>query len=145
MQRRSTTAAASEKPVRRWPAIACLILYWLVLCLATHLRNPWPAGGAPTYPDKLVHFTAYGILAALAVFALVGPRSNRGLGSLVRRTAMILGLVIGYGLLDEFTQPLTGRDFEWLDWAADIGGAVCGTLLATLWRWKGLRNASGRL
>ena len=142
MQQRSTTAAACEKPARRWPAIACLILYWLALCLATHLRNPWPAGGTPTYPDKLVHFTAYGILAALAVFALIGPRSSRGRGSLVRRAAVIWCAVVVYGLLDEFTQPLTGRDFEWLDWAADIGGATCGTLLATLWRWRGGRIAS---
>ena len=136
MQQRSATVVASDKPARKWLAIACLILYWLALCLATHLRNPWPAGGTPTYPDKLVHFTAYGILAALAVLALVGPRASRGRGPLVRRAAAILAVVVAYGLIDEFTQPLTGRDFEWLDWAADIGGAACGTLLALIWRWR---------
>jgi len=119
--------------------MVCLAVYWLVLFLATHWRNPWPRGGTPSYPDKLVHFTAYGILAGLAVYAIGNRLSVRGLA---KRAAAILAVVIAYGLLDEFTQPLTGRDFEWLDWAADIGGAVCGTLLATLWRWNELRIVS---
>jgi VanZ family protein len=45
-----------------------------------------------------------------------------------------LAAVITYGLLDEFTQPLTGRDFDWFDWAADIGGAAVGAALSMLWR-----------
>jgi VanZ family protein len=44
----------------------------------------------------------------------------------------VLAAVIAYGLLDEFTQPWTGRDFDWFDWAADIGGATCGAAISML-------------
>lgn len=130
----ASTIAAEKRPASR-RALACLALYWLVLCLATHWRNPWPPGGTPSYPDKLVHFTAFGLLAGLAVYVLGNRHTGRGLA---RRAAAIWAVVALYGLLDEFTQPLTGRDFEWLDWAADISGAACGALLATLWRWRGV-------
>jgi VanZ family protein len=36
---------------------------------------------------------------------------------------------MAFGLLDEATQPLTGRDFDWFDWLADILGAVTGLIV----------------
>lgn len=134
MHDRTTSSTASEKATASWQALACLVLYWLALCLATHWRNPWPPGGTPSYPDKLVHFTAYGVLAGLAVYALGKWLASRGRTLSAWHAAAILATIVAYGLLDEFTQPLTGRDFEWLDWAADTGGAACGTLLAFYWR-----------
>jgi VanZ family protein len=40
--------------------------------------------------------------------------------------------LIGYGVLDETTQPLAGRSCELGDWLADVSGAVLGMLLMTL-------------
>lgn len=144
MHDRTTSSTASEKTTASRQALACLILYWLGLCLATHWRNPWPPGGTPSYPDKLVHFTAYGVLAGLAVYALGKWLSSRGRSLAAWHAAAILATIVAYGLLDEFTQPLTGRDFEWLDWAADINGAASGMLLALLWRRKEFRYANRR-
>ena len=134
MQDSTVASKIAAKPQAPRRAIASLAVYWLVLCLATHWRNPWPRGGAPSYPDKLVHFTAYGILAALAVYVLGKLLASRGRGLTGWHAAAIWAVVVAYGLLDEFTQPLTGRDFEWLDWAADIGGAACGMLIAMVWQ-----------
>jgi VanZ family protein len=132
MPDKPVTPPIVEKPGRsRWPLV-CLGGYWLVLCAATHWPNPWPAGGTPQYPDKLVHFTAYGILAFLAVFALGACCPNQSRRACAWRSLAVLAAVIAYGLLDEFTQPWTGRDFDWFDWAADIGGATCGAAISLL-------------
>jgi VanZ family protein len=68
--------------------------------------------------DKLLHFTAYFGLAALAAWSL---RSRRAL------LCAVLGLIAFGGLL-EIIQGFTGRDAEWLDEAANIMGAVLGAL-----------------
>ena len=39
-----------------------------------------------------------------------------------------LGLA-SYALLDEATQPLTGRNFDWFDWTADMVGILGGFLV----------------
>ena len=141
MQPTSEILPHVDRPARaRWPFVA-LACYWLVLCLATHWPNPWPAGGTPQYPDKLVHFTAYGILAFLAVFALGACCPSQNRRAWAWRSLAVLAAVIAYGLLDEFTQPLTGRDFDWFDWAADIGGAMLGGALSKIWLPRCRRNS----
>ncbi len=130
---RTAPSSPSSNPSRpRWPLV-CVAAYWCVLFLATHWPNPFPPGGTPKYPDKLVHFTAYAGLALLGVLALA--RAPAGTRRRVSgwRSMGVLALVVGYGLFDEITQPVTGRDFEWLDWAADCAGATTGTILSILW------------
>lgn len=107
-----------------------LAAYWLFLVVLTHWPNPWPNQGEPAHLDKLVHFTLYGVLAALAAGALArrGSRAN---------TWAMLGVLlmaVAFGLIDETTQPYTGRDFDWWDWLADGLGAVSGLLLLSAWR-----------
>jgi VanZ family protein len=104
----------------------------LLLVLATHWPNPFPPEKDPRYPDKLVHFVAYAVLAFLAV-----PVISRVMSGDKRRFQVALLLswvaVAAFGLLDETTQPLTGRDFEWFDWLADSLGAACGLACGRVW------------
>jgi VanZ family protein len=107
--------------------------YWLLLVLATHWPNPWPRGKGPEYPDKLVHFTAYAVLAFLVV--PISAAKAKSAGRRRQWTGFLAAwiAVATWGLVDEATQPLTDRDFEWLDWLADCIGAVCGLAIGSVW------------
>jgi VanZ family protein len=99
--------------------IVLLVGYWVALVVATHL----PPRDVPNtgINDKLQHFAAYAILATLLV--------------LTTRTRTMKGVIIAiaicliYGALDEWTQPLVGRDCELLDWLADAIGAIVGAVV----------------
>jgi VanZ family protein len=117
--------------------------YWLLLALVTHWPNPWPRGKAPAYPDKLVHFAAYVVLAFFALPVVAGLASASDPRGLRRCFLMTFVALSSYGLLDETTQPLTGRDFEWLDWLADSLGVFCGLAIASLW-WQFRTKRNGR-
>jgi VanZ family protein len=120
----SSREARMRGPMARW----ILGGYWLLLVLSTHWPNSWTFGGEPSYPDKPVHFLAYSVLAFLALAASrAAATSDRRRFWLV--TLAIWFAVVVFGLVDETTQPLTGRDFEWFDWLADIAGATCGLAL----------------
>ena len=65
--------ARKTKRARRW-----LMVFWLLLVALTHFPNPYPRRGEPEHYDKVVHFSLYGVLAALALIvylfvALVRP------------------------------------------------------------------------
>lgn len=107
-----------------------LLVYWPLLLVGTHL----PAGpGASTLPisDKLIHFTAYAILAGLAYFWLRG----RGLSWI--RVMMLLWFALAlHGIADELTQsPVPGRSPDPLDALADTAGISVGLLLARALDW----------
>lgn len=92
-----------------WPTLALVI--WGEL-------TPQLPDFVPHAPDKVLHFTAYFVLAALAVLFL------RTRGAAV---GAILGLVALGGML-EILQGLTGRDPEWLDELANACGAGLGAI-----------------
>ncbi|MEX2561510.1 MAG: VanZ family protein [Pirellulales bacterium] len=107
-----------------------LAVYWPLLLIATH----WPRVDLPLQPrtlhlDKLVHFSAYLVLAALVALSLPG-RPLAATRRVWTTMLALLALVSAAALLDEWTQPWTGREFEWFDWLADTAGAACGLLLA---------------
>jgi VanZ family protein len=103
-----------------------------LLVLATHWPNPWSPSKSVRYPDKLVHFAAYTVLAFLV--ARVIGRITFGKRNRFRSALLFSWVAVAaFGLLDETTQPLTGRDFEWLDWLADGMGAACGLALGCAW------------
>lgn len=115
--------------------VICLSVYWLVLCTLTHL----PAGDLPHVEvnDKLEHFTA---------FALLGFLLNVVLRQVTRRHGdwLTLAIVLVYGALDEWLQPLTGRSCEFSDWLADGAGAAIGVVLCNLMRltWNAVATRS---
>lgn len=70
-----------------------------------HILPPW---------DKLVHFGYYAVLTVLLIVA------GGGRGVLI--AALV---VIGVGAADElFQSTVPQRQAEWLDFGADIGGAL---------------------
>lgn len=111
---------------RRW-----LLGFVATLVLLTHVPGRLLHGmKEPRHWDKVVHFGLYATLAILALRALA-PRSaaSEPRWAAFARCAGVLLCVAAFGLLDEATQPFTGRDFDWFDWLADgvgaLGGMIC--------------------
>lgn len=113
-------------PFKRRAATAVLIVYWLTLLTATHWPYKVPPAQQPMLSsDKLLHFSAYaGLGFLLTIVAWLHNRPGRALPIL----ALFL-VAITAGFVDEITQPLMARDFEWMDWVADILGALSGVAL----------------
>lgn len=105
-----------------------LAVYGLLLVVGTHL--PGDAVPGPIMAsDKVIHFGAYMVLGALVAIC-VTPRGGR----LAITTAAILWtLVIGFGALDELSQPLFGRSCDLFDWLADAAGAAIGIGAYAIW------------
>lgn len=96
-------------------------LYWLAMLWGTHMRMP---PSSVEVNDKLMHFAAYFVLTALLVFG------NAMRGRLDWRTMVQTFLIVAvYGIFDELTQPLFGRDGEVLDWLGDVAGAFTAILV----------------
>lgn len=123
---------------KRRIALVCrigLVLYLVALGLATHMpshhlrRFPWHI----QIPDKVAHFAAYAMLAALAVIAALSFGAVRRLRPSAWVVVTIGGLLLVacLGLFDEATQPAVGRNFDWFDWAADLAGAATAAMVAT--------------
>lgn len=76
--------------------------------------GPAPEGPEIPHLDKLMHALCWGFMAALCLVAYPGKW----------RTA--LGVSAAHGGLTEVMQGtlVQGRSAEWLDWAADLLGAV---------------------
>ncbi|HET6879798.1 MAG TPA: VanZ family protein [Pirellulales bacterium] len=117
---------ATRKRARRW-----LTGFWLLLVALTHFPNPYPHRSEPQHFDKVVHFSLY---AALAVLALRSLTLAARWASPIARCTGIFAAVVAFGLFDEATQPITGRDFDWFDWLADGLGALAGVACYEMFR-----------
>ncbi len=81
-------------------------------------------------------------MALLALRAL----TLRAAGAVaIVRCVGIFAAVTAFGLFDEATQPLTGRDFDWFDWLADSVGAFAGIALYESVRRRRTRYAPSNL
>jgi VanZ family protein len=101
----------------------------LILLVGTHL----PPGSVLLPPekhgsDKVLHFTAYAILAVLVATAW---QLSSGVLT-ARHLRWVWFAVVIFGALDEITQIPVHRDCSIWDWSADALGAVAG-LLAFVW------------
>ena len=78
----------------------------------------------PNDSDKLVHFTAYGLLGASVAWAAQ---------SRARRSAVLFAAGISLlGAADEWHQQfIPNRRMDVRDWVADTAGAVTGLFLVT--------------
>ncbi|NLF71866.1 MAG: VanZ family protein [Candidatus Anammoximicrobium sp.] len=99
-----------------------LIVYWVALCLGTHLPDRMAVAVTPPVSDKLLHLAAYAGLGFL--LALLAAR----LGWRGWRTYAAALLILGvYATLDELAQiPVPGRRAELADWVADLLGVATG-------------------
>jgi len=114
--------AKPENP-RPWMRAAHLLLalYWLGIFTLTHVPRLPPPPDVPQ-ADKWAHLLAYALLAVLYFSArsTVRPllRSDYAKGLLI---------FVVYGAADELLQIPVGRSAEFLDWLADVVGALVGT------------------
>ncbi len=93
-------------------------MYWVLLFIATHASAVRIPGEIP-HSDKLVHFSAFGILAFLCwrfaqAWRSIGDRFVWGAGA----------VLIAYAAVDEYLQQFVGRHTDVLDFGADTAGIV---------------------
>lgn len=97
-------------------------MLWVALIL---VGTSWPRihlGPPDLALDKVAHFTAYAVLAALMLRATLRPRH---VGTMV---AVVLA-VSAFGAVDEWHQSfIPSRSMSLLDWVADTAGAIVGVL-----------------
>lgn len=113
-----SSPAAPPSAAARWtpPAV------WVVVIL---IGTSWPGvslGPDELPTDKLAHFVAYTVLAALMLRATRTPWAWR--------TALYVVLwVSAFGFVDEWHQSfIPSRSMSFADWVADTLGAVAGVL-----------------
>jgi VanZ family protein len=116
-------------------------LYVLVLFTATHVppNTPFlpPEIG---HIDKLYHFTAYAILAAL-----IATTWQLSSGVLTKGQLVCLWIVILFlGAVDELTQIPVHRDCDFWDWVADACGSAAGLWAFASLRWRFMPRDSTR-
>jgi VanZ family protein len=108
---------------------AALVFYWLILLAATSLPTeslPDVGGG-----DKIKHFSAYLVLTVLVTLTLMVQEKSSFLRKYAFWAAILISAV--YGIADEIHQMfIPGRSCEFLDWVADLGGAVTGAFFVYL-------------
>ena len=92
-------------------------LLYMLLGPATTLEQ-----GIPNQ-DKVAHFFAFGLI--LWTFGVLAPRCPR---------LILAASVILLGGATEIIQGYTGRDAEWLDFAADIAGVTVTLAVWSTWR-----------
>lgn len=120
------------------PAIAAAVLAALWAALLFWLSSrPDPLPALTTrLSDKVLHFVAYGTLAALLRAALATPRRAPW-------RALLLAVVLAslYGASDEWHQWFVpGRSCDVRDWVADTLGAAAGAAVAEVFlRRRGAR------
>lgn len=97
-------------------------MVWVAVIL---VGTSWPEltlGADTAGLDKVAHFSAYAILAALSLRATRSPRSWPVLCAVVASIATL-------GAVDEWHQSfIPGRSMSLPDWFADTAGALVGTL-----------------
>lgn len=129
---------ADKFPIRRLAAWSAGI-YWLVLLLIMHVplkREQKYLDATFADADKLTHVGAYGLFAVLLCWSF---DERRQLYPKSRPRTRIVGLLVVfaflavYGIIDERTQPWTGRDCNLPDYIADVIGATLGTVAYALW------------
>ncbi|MFN3190810.1 MAG: VanZ family protein [Aureliella sp.] len=121
-------------------ATMCLCVYWVGICVATHL--PSKALPGLKVSDKLCHAIAFAGLAFLMAWAIPAARET---SSRVRHALLVLGLVIAYGIIDENTQRfIPGRHCDIWDMAADTVGTIIGLSCYVGLRYVLLRQSWGK-
>lgn len=128
---------ADHSPFRRIAAWSAGV-YWLVLLLIMHVpleREEQYLEATYIDGDKLTHFGAYGLFAALLCWAFDERRQLYPEARPRTRLIGLLGVIVllaVYGIIDELTQPWTGRDCNLPDYIADVTGAAMGTIVYVL-------------
>ena len=111
-----------------------LIVYWITMLVLTHLPR---APVIPQVTDKTTHFAGFAVLAALLYGCIWVTGKASGWTAI-----FILVVAAVYGMLDELTQPLTGRSCSFLDWMANMGGAATAVAVVGVAHWMVSRRGT---
>jgi VanZ family protein len=104
-----------------------LLVHWLTIFTLTSL----PSESLPSVSlgDKIEHLIAYLVLGFFLYFNILFQNN----WSLLKRNIFLSAFLIAllYGAFDELHQLLIpGRSAEFIDWIADVTGAIIGVTLA---------------
>ena len=101
----------------------CLVVYWGMLFLGTHLPYDSLHHGV-RINDKILHFIGFTGLSFLLAPVWMGRHPSAG------RLLSVLVVLATYGAVDEWTQAFVpGRNCDFWDWCADVGGAIAGMMV----------------
>jgi VanZ family protein len=104
------------------PFVAGCVAIW---CVSAMPRPPVPEELQFWNSDKLMHFAAYAVLCALAMWGSV-----RRHGWTPRALVTAALMTSAYGIVDEVHQSFVpGRSVSVLDWIADTSGAAAVALV----------------
>jgi len=115
-----------RRKITSWTVLA---LYWPLVFASTHI--PRPPHLQVYGRDVTLHLLAYLILTLLYWLARYGttrPDFREG------KIYLTLLLMAGYGIIDEVTQELVGRDCDFFDWVSDMSGCLLALALIFLLR-----------
>jgi VanZ family protein len=127
-----SNSAAQPDQHRRLRMLAVVaVLYWLLMTYLMHMplkQQPHvPDDGIPK--DKSAHFALYGGLA-VCLISVLEQRSRVDSTARPRRelnrNLAVMTFCTAHGVIEEITQPLTGRKYEISDLLADFIGASLG-------------------
>jgi VanZ family protein len=109
--------------LRLMPALLLMLLLW---CLSA--REVINLPGSFPGRDKVLHFSAYALLAVLSGFVFTRREWS------VNRHRIFVFIIIfsaAYGVTDELHQSFVpGRDASVYDWLADLAGSVSGAFIS---------------
>jgi VanZ family protein len=115
--------------------LVALPAYWVLLFAATHYPRVRIPGEIPQ-SDKIVHFSAFGLLAFLVW------RFEAALRPLGDRFVWVIGPVLmAYAALDEYTQQFFGRYTDVADLAANTAGIACALVVLEVLRRRRARRS----
>jgi VanZ family protein len=110
-----------------------LSVYWPAIFIATHIPVPSWVGQAGM-GDKTLHFLSYLGLITLVWFA-VSPYEK--VNWFRAKVWIILAVIVWYGAIDEWLQGFVGRQPEVKDFYADIGAALLGLTIMSIFSFWG--------
>jgi VanZ family protein len=115
-------------------ASLALAAAWMALLFYLSHQPGIPVPELFPHQDKLLHATAFGVLAALSLMAM--PLAKGGYSW--RQVGIAVLIASLYGISDEVHQYfIPGRHADSLDWLADTAGALLGALVvARLSHWS---------
>jgi VanZ family protein len=115
--------------IRQKVTLLLLVLYWPTLFILAHIPIPQFVYRAQV-SDKSLHFFAYLILIFLLWFT-ISP--DKKVSWRKAATWLVLLVMIGYGIADEFLQRyVAGRSCDIRDFAADLVGVLTGLILFSI-------------
>lgn len=129
-----------SRTVSRYSRLAStvFIIYMAMLVFLTHapgdMLGDYYSVGTSLFDERFFHFFAYaGLTTLLLAVAMTRYGLPRPCNSVLLSAPLLVCLFLAgtLGILDEVTQPWTGRECSLDDWLADLGGSAAAALTVT--------------